>query len=566
MAHEVPHSFTVRISTPSLMWVAAVLAGVLAYGGLPSIRILWLDFDMKNIPEPKERANGFYDHFFKDEIVEHAKENLDVARWARRVAGRPKPAANANALDEVPDSSWYTNRHYLHRMTIEELVRGPNRGAPPDFTGATITKAKANGVTPGFSLRDTTGQTYLIKFDSAQTPGNRSAGEVISTKILYAAGYNVPENYIAYIDASQLHISEDAGTRDETGRKHAFTPDDLNKMLERIARMPDGRYRAMASKIIPGKPKGPFSHVGFRKDDPNDLIPHEHRRELRALRVISSWINNWDLKEGQSVDMYVEENGRHFLRHYLLDFNSALGGDTYPFQHYHGHEYGFDPVSIFKEIVSLGAYQSADEKPGMVISPAVGMFTARDFDPAGWRPTYPSVMFDNLTDQDAFWATRIILSFKTSEIRCMVETGEYADPKDTDYIVETLLERRNILAKYWLSKVDALSEFSIEPAQNGVVLAFRDLMVDCKLADADSKYIYEIKGPHYSSAKKTTPESRIFLDRPELAAAIEHTGDSVPIQITIWTDRPARTSPPVTIEFVWNPTRGASPIQRIFRG
>ena|SRR2546422_3103545 len=64
----------------------------------------------------------------------------------------------------------------------------------------------------------------------------------------------------------------------------------------------------------------------------------------------------------------------------------------------------------------------------------------------------------------------------------MVETGEHADPKDTAYIVETLLERRSILAKYWLSKVDALSEFSIEPAENGVVLAFRDLMVDCKLA------------------------------------------------------------------------------------
>ena len=180
------------------------MAAVFAYGGgRPVTGILWLDFDMKNIPEPKERPNGFYDYFFKGQIVEHTKQNLDIPRWARRAAGRPKPAANVNALDEVPDSSWYTNRHYLHHMTIEELVRGPNRGAPPDFTGATVLKAKITGVTPGVRLKDATGQTYIIKFDDARSPGNRSSGEVIATKIVYAAGYNVPENFIVYIDGSR---------------------------------------------------------------------------------------------------------------------------------------------------------------------------------------------------------------------------------------------------------------------------------------------------------------------------------------------------------------------------
>lgn len=331
---------------------------------------------------------------------------------------------------------------------------------------------------------------------------------------------------------SRLHVAKDAETEDEAGRKRAFTSDDLTMLLERAARMPDGRYRAMASKMIRGKPKGPFSHVGFRKDDPNDLIPHEHRRELRGLRVISSWIDNWDLKEGQGLDVYVEENGRHFLRHYLLDFNSALGGDTYPFEYYHGHEYGFDLPNVFKKLVTLGTYQSADEKPGPIISKAVGMFTSRDFDPASWRQTYPSVMFDNLTDRDAFWAMRIILSFTESEIRSMVETGEYLDPKDTSYIIQTLLERRRILAKYWLSKADALSEFSIRRAMNGVVLSFRDLMVDCKLASADStRYVYEIKSPHFKSAKKTTGEPQILFDRAELGAAME-TLNGAPIQIS----------------------------------
>src|SRR2546421_11464106 len=107
---------------------AIMFAGFLCYGEVRTREVLWLDFDMKNILEPKERTSGYYDSFFKGELLEETKKNLDVPRWVRRATGRPKQASNVNALDEVPDSSWYTNRHALHRMSIDELTRGPNRG------------------------------------------------------------------------------------------------------------------------------------------------------------------------------------------------------------------------------------------------------------------------------------------------------------------------------------------------------------------------------------------------------------------------------------------------------
>src|SRR5262245_34750952 len=153
---------------------ATLLLAMLALAEKRSSEVLWLDFDMKNIPEPKERPSGYYDAFFKGQVIEKTKQRVDVPRWIRLAVGNPKHAANVNALDEVPDSSWYTNRHYIHRMSIAELQRGPNREPAPDFSTAVITKAKPSGITPGIMLNDATGQPYLVKFDDARYPNLRS--------------------------------------------------------------------------------------------------------------------------------------------------------------------------------------------------------------------------------------------------------------------------------------------------------------------------------------------------------------------------------------------------------
>ena len=41
-------------------------------------------------------------------------------------------AQNVNTIDEVPDSSWFTNRIGSRPMSIEELQRGPVNGPAPD--------------------------------------------------------------------------------------------------------------------------------------------------------------------------------------------------------------------------------------------------------------------------------------------------------------------------------------------------------------------------------------------------------------------------------------------------
>ena len=66
----------------------------------------------------------------------------------------------------------------------------------------------------------------------------------------------------------------------------------------------------------------------MRSDDPNDIIPHEHRRELRGYRVFCAWLNHDDSRAINSLDMIEGPEGRKYIRHYMFDFGSILGSGS----------------------------------------------------------------------------------------------------------------------------------------------------------------------------------------------------------------------------------------------
>ncbi len=79
-------------------------------------------------------------------------------------------------------------------------------------------------------------------------------------------------------------------------------------MLAKAPRTAGGQYRALASLLISGKPVGPFKYDGTRGDDPNDLVPHEHRRDLRGLRTLCAWLGHDDSKALNTLDVLVQED------------------------------------------------------------------------------------------------------------------------------------------------------------------------------------------------------------------------------------------------------------------
>src|SRR5438552_3524172 len=92
---------------------------------------IWLDFDMESIPEPKSYDTGYFYDFADGTFFQQAKQALDFPRTYRYLAGKPKQAYNVNTLDQVPNSSWFTNRNGRKSMTLEEIKRGPNKTEGP---------------------------------------------------------------------------------------------------------------------------------------------------------------------------------------------------------------------------------------------------------------------------------------------------------------------------------------------------------------------------------------------------------------------------------------------------
>ena len=186
--------------------------------------------------------------------------------------------------------------------------------------------------------------------------------------------------------------------------------DDLLELLARIHKLPDGRIRALASKYIPGKPMGPYAYQGVRKDDPNDFVPHQHRRELRGLHVVAAWLNHTDTKSGNSFDSYVNENGKSYIRHYLIDFGSTLGSAAHgPMEPMAGHENLIDPHEIFFNILTLGFYVRPFEKLKNIKYPSIGLYESSLFHPGGFKHNVPNPAFENCTNRDGFWGAKLVM-------------------------------------------------------------------------------------------------------------------------------------------------------------
>jgi hypothetical protein len=459
-------------------------------------------------------------------------------------------AQNVNTLDELPDSSWFTNRIGRRTLPTAELVRGPDRLDAISLDNWKISGPKGSGLQPGFRMTDPSGQLYQIEFDPPSNPEMATGAETIGTAFYHAFGYNVVEVYIAELDAAKIEMEPTARILDPlTGERRQFTRRDVDEVVRRGAKMPNGRYRVLASRFAQGVPLGNFRYYGTRPDDPNDIVPHEDRRELRAARVFGAWLNHDDSRGVNSLDMLQTEGTRRYVKHYMFDFGSIMGSGTiFAQRHRAGNEYIVEWAPGWLTLATLGLY-TRDwlhiDYPD--VPPAVGRFEAQAFEPEKWRPEYPNAAFDNMRADDAFWAARIVSKFSDADIRAIVEKARYSDPRATEYITATLVERRNRVLKTWLPAVNPLVDFAL--TSDGQ-LTFSNAAVAAGIATPAESY--RMRWARFDNATgSATGETEVTSTETRVAAPAQILTGSQFVQVEIASFHPEfpAWSTPVTVHF-----------------
>jgi hypothetical protein len=440
---------------------------------------VWRVNDREPLPAPPQEREYNRALYHTDGFV--------VRRVTRAMEVRPKlRAADVNSLDEVPDSTWFTNRIGVRELSEDELRAGPNRTPGPfDQLPWTITRGKSGGTAVGFVFEDATGAAFLLKFDEPDRPEMETAAHIIVHRILWACGYNVPEDYVGYVRRDELLLSAKATRKDDTGTKVPLTTEDLDRALARVAREPDGRIRVLASRMLPGKPIGPYAREGTRPDDPNDRIPHERRRSLRGQFSIFSWLNHTDMQEDNTLDMFQDGH----VVHYLIDFGKALGvmGQGMRWQTV-GYTYRLDVGIALRTLLGLGLWERPWEAVDAPPLRGVGLFEAKHYDPGAWRPNSLYWPYEDKDRFDAFWGAKLIMRFSRAQLAAIVDEAQLTDPRAAAYLVDTLVARQRTTARYWFERVAPLDRF----AMDGARLCFDDLLLAYRLDEPVTRYEVEI--------------------------------------------------------------------------
>jgi len=392
-------------------------------------------------------------------------------------------AQGINTLGEVLDGAWYVNRHGRTRMSEAELRRGSGDDQPPSMSGPwRVLLLKNQGLRPTLVFQDSNERIYLLLFDSRNAPELATGAEMISSRFFHALGYYVPETYVTVFDREQLVVETNATDVTSNAGERQLLPEHIDRLLDRVARRSDNRYRAVALRVPTDGVSliGPYQLFGTRSDDPNDVVAHEHRRDLRGLQVFSAWLNHTRMDSLHTFDIVVQPPGEPpHVRHYLFDFTATLGsGISGPKAVWEGRDPIYGQDTALRNIAGLGIYTPAWMRAKYPGVPAVGSFESMTFEPDKWITVYDVAPFANRLPDDAFWAARQVVAFTDEDIRAIVKVAQYSDPKAESWIADCLIDRRDRIGRTYFSKVLPLDNIAL----HGAELTFVDLAVQHQYA------------------------------------------------------------------------------------
>jgi len=394
-------------------------------------------------------------------------------------------AVNVNSLDEVPDSAWFTGRLGAREFSLAELVQGackPEEILHPE--GATdggwpIDKGKSNGSSPGFRVNIPGQGKYMFKSDEPvfERP---SAASVIGAAAYNAVGFFTSCEQVIYFKPSLLALKPGLHSAANFSDEKPFDMKALQRVLSKLSRR-GPLVRMQASAWLPGQPLGPFRYEGRRDDDPNDVIPHQDRRELRGGRLLAAWLDHFDSREQNTMDTWQTTghapDAPGWIIHYYLDTSDCLGSEWAwdGISRRLGRSYVFDWGDVSSDFVTLGLrrrpWELVQRTPGREL---FGYFEYEHFVPEDWKMEYPNPAFSRMTERDGAWMARILSHFTPEMVRALAQLGDFSDPSNAEYLARILEARlQRILARY-LTRLSPIADLRVEGGKLcGVDLARR---------------------------------------------------------------------------------------------
>jgi hypothetical protein len=399
-----------------------------------------------------------------------------------------RESVNVNSLDEVPDSAWFTNRLGVRPISLEELrlnacpkdnVLDPDHA--PDGAWL-IDKGKTSGSTAGFRMNIPGKGKYLVKLE-VRGPERQAAATVIGEAVYYAAGYYASCEQTLYVRPSVFKLAPGLTARKGNfGDEYPFDQNALDELIASATRRA-GLLRITASAWVPGYPLGQFRYEGTRGDDPNDVVPHQNRRELRGARLLTAWIDHFDSREGNSLDTWIADSksgppdsSPGHVVHYQIGTSAALGSvwDWDEISRRLGYSYIVDWRDAGLDFITLGAatrvWDTVQKAPGHEI---FGYFNVADFDPERWKNEYTNAAFSRMTERDGAWMARILARFTPEMVRELAVMGQFSDPANTDYLESVLQGRLAKILNRYLTRLSPIGDIRLEDRERlcGVDLA-----------------------------------------------------------------------------------------------
>ena len=169
----------------------------------------------------------------------------------KQTPGHPIPAGAVNTLGEVPDSTWYTNRH-TEAPDVDRRVGPWSRKFELSFQRVAVACGCSEDGRCHTRVHDQGCErpvvpTEVRHFDNFE---QGTGADVMGSKIFYALGYNTPENYLVYFGPEQLLVDEKTEFVDYRGVTRKMRQSDIEGVLNRLPRDPE-REIPWNRKFIP---------------------------------------------------------------------------------------------------------------------------------------------------------------------------------------------------------------------------------------------------------------------------------------------------------------------------